>query len=153
MHVDILNSLAVFKRIFMDISFFWCQTMWGLGCWFPCLLWIFIRHQLFNEPLVPWVSVCQHSDLPCFVIAADIICEWPLTCESGSSHFQLGQGPNSGLLREDQPSFYALADTRRHRGLGAASLFAVRLTRWDIGIRIRHQIVAKVKLSANKRDM
>ena len=50
--VDILNFLAVFKRIFMDISLFWCQTMWGLG-WFPCLLWIFIRHQLFNEPLVP----------------------------------------------------------------------------------------------------
>ena len=35
----------------MDISHFWCQTMWGLG-WFPCLLWIFIRHQIFNEPLV-----------------------------------------------------------------------------------------------------
>ena len=49
---DILHFLGVIKGILKDISHFWCQTMWGLG-WFPCLLWIFIRHQIFNEPLVP----------------------------------------------------------------------------------------------------
>ena len=27
--VDILHFLAVLKGIFMDISHFWCQTMWG----------------------------------------------------------------------------------------------------------------------------
>ena len=39
-----------------------------------------------------------------------------LKCESGSSHFQLGEGPSRGLLRDyepsDGPSFQALALTQ-----------------------------------------
>ena len=51
-NVDISHFLAVTKGIIMNISHIWCQTMLELG-WFLCLLWIFIRHQLFDEPLVP----------------------------------------------------------------------------------------------------
>ena len=52
-NVDISHFLAVTKGIIMNISHIWCQTMLELG-WFLCLLWIFIRHQLFDEPLVPY---------------------------------------------------------------------------------------------------
>ena len=48
-NVDISHFLAVTKGIIMNISHIWCQTMLELG-WFLCLLWIFIRHQLFDEP-------------------------------------------------------------------------------------------------------
>ena len=56
----------------MDISHFWRQTKWGLD-------WIFIRHKLWNEPLLPSVSVSKHSEWPpCLVIAAYVIYGQPL---------------------------------------------------------------------------
>ena len=42
-------------------------------------MWIFIRHKLLNEPLLPYVSVRKHSDWPCLVIAADLIYGQPLS--------------------------------------------------------------------------
>ena len=61
----------IYEGIFMDISHFWCQTQWGLD-WYPPLMGF---NKLLNEPLLPWVSVRKHSEWPCLVITADVICE------------------------------------------------------------------------------
>ena len=49
----------------------------------------------------PWsllVSFRQLFKLPLVVQCCNVICEWPLKCESASRCFQPGEGPSRGFL-------------------------------------------------------